>query len=251
MNDERLQELLAAAALGHLDETDRAALDKALSQDPSLNNELDDLSETAALLAWGVEPVRPRFEIRRAVLRRARRARVEELRPVDSGWRNPLSLIFAGLSAVAVAAAVVIAVLLGGRLAEMEGAAVAGRERASKQVAVLQTLVEDGGAGITLSGTENAPGATAFLLMTSDKNVAVLICSGLKKLSPDRAYQLWLANPGGKMSGGMLSADSDGFAMMVVESPMPFSMFQSFGVTVEPAEGSPGPTGDMVLGSDV
>ncbi len=249
MNDERLQELLAAAALGRLDETERAALDKALVEDPSLHDELDELHETAALLVWGVEPVRPRSEVREAVLRRVRDARVEELRPA-TGWRNSLSLIFAGVSAVAVAAAVVIAVLLGGRLAEMEGAAVAGRERASKQVAALQTLVEDGGAGITLSGTENAPDATAFLLMTSDKNVAVLICSGLKKLSPDRAYQLWLANPDGKMSGGMLNADSDGFAMMVVQSPMPFSMFQSFGVTVEPAEGSPGPTGDMVLGSD-
>ncbi|MCY4108825.1 MAG: anti-sigma factor [Chloroflexi bacterium] len=251
MNDERLQELLAAAALGHLDETDRAALDKALAEDPSLHDEFDELNETAALLAYGVEPAALDLRVREAVLRRARDARDEALRPVDSGWRNPLSLIFAGLSAVAVAAAVVIAVLLGGRLAEMEGATVAGRERASKQVAALQTLVEDGGAGVTLSGTENAPDATAFLLMTSDKNVAVLICSGLKKLSRDRAYQLWLANPDGKMSGGMLNADSDGFAMMVVQSPMPFSMFQSFGVTVEPAEGSPGPTGDMVLGSDL
>ncbi len=250
MNDERLQELLAAAALGHLDETDRAALDRALAEDPSLHDGLDELNETAALLAYGVEPAAPDIRVREAVLRRARDARVEEPRPAP-GWRNSLSLIFAGLSAVAVAAAVVIAVLLGGRLAEMEGATVAGRERASKQVAALQTLVEDGGAGITLSGTENAPDATAFLLMTSDKNVAVLICSGLKKLSPDRAYQLWLANPDGKMSGGMLNADSDGFAMMVVQSPMPFSMFQSFGVTVEPAEGSPGPTGDMVLGSDL
>lgn len=187
VNDERLQELLAAAALGTLDESERAALDKALVEDPSLHDELDELNETSALLAWGAEPVRTRFEIRQAVLRQARDARVEEPRPAP-GWRNSLSLIFAGLSAVAVAAAVVIAVLLGGRLAEMEGAAVAGRERASKQVAALQTLVEDGGAGITLSGTENAPDATAFLLMTSDKNVAVLICSGLKKLSPDRAY---------------------------------------------------------------
>ena len=248
MNEDRLQELLAAAALGRLDDSERVALDGALAEDPSIRDRLDELHETTGLLIWGVEPVRPRFELRQAVLSRARVARVEELRPATK-W-NPLSLIFAGLSAVAVGAAVIITVLLGGRLAEMEGRAVAQRERASDQVAALQALVEDRTTAISLSGTENAPDASAFLLMTSDKNIAVLVCSGLNKLSPDRAYQLWLANADGKMSGGMVNADSYGFAMMIVRSPMPFSMFQSFGVTVEPVEGSPGPTGDMVLGSD-
>ena len=250
MNDERLQELLAAAALGRLDETERAQLDKALAEDSSIRDWLDELHETAALLAYGAEPAPLRFEVREAVLSRARASRVEEPPPDAAGWKNPLSLIFAGLSASAVAAAVVIAILLGGSLVEMEGRVAAERERTSEQVAVLQALVEDRRTAISLSGTENAPDASAYLLMTKNQNVALLVCSGLKTLSPDRAYQLWLANADGKMSGGMVNADSDGFAMMIVRSPMPFSMFQSFGVTVEPVEGSPGPTGDMVLGSD-
>ena len=249
MNDERLQELLAAAALGRLDETEHVQLEGALADDPSIGDRLDELNETAALLSYGVGPAPPRLEVREAVLSRVRAARAEDSPPVAAGWKNPLTLIFAGLSASAVTAAVVIAVLLGGRLVEMEGKAVAGRERASEQVAVLQALVEDRRTAISLSGTENAPGANAFLLMTNDQNVAVLVCSGLKTLSSDRAYQLWLANADGKMSGGMVNADSDGFAMLIVRSPMPLSAFQSFGVTVEPVEGSPGPTGDMVLGS--
>ncbi len=250
MNDERLQELLAAAALGRLDETEREQLDGALAEDPSIRGRLDELHETSALLMHGAEPVMPRVEVREALLSRARAARAEGSPQVAAGWKNPLSLILAGLSASAVAAAVIIALLLGGSLVEMEGRVAAERERTSEQVAVLQALVEGRRTAISLRGTQNAPGASAFLLMTNDQNVAVLVCSGLKTLSSDRAYQLWLTNADQKMSGGMVNADSDGFAMLIVRSPMPLSTFQSFGVTVEPVEGSSGPTGDMVLGSD-
>ena len=87
--------------------------------------------------------------------------------------------------------------------------------------------------------------------MTPDENVAVLVCSGLTRLASDRGYQLWLnnADKNVKLSGGVVNAAYYGFALLVVNSPMPISEFNSFGVTVEPLEGSPKPTGDPVLRS--
>ena len=251
MSDERLQELLAADALGRLDESERAELDRALTDNPSAVDELNDLYETAALLAYGVEPAEPRPEIRDAVLSRARAARVYESPSADSSWRNRVSLLFGGVAAAGVVAALAIAVLLGGRIAELESRAELGTERTSQEVAVLQTLVDDQQSAIRLSGTDNAPKASAFLLMTPDENVAVLVCSGLTRLASDRGYQLWLnnADKNVKLSGGVVNADYYGFALLVVNSPMPISEFKSFGVTVEPLEGSPKPTGDPVLRS--
>ncbi len=248
MNDERLQELLAVDALGRLDESETAELDRALAENPSIRDELYDLHETAALLAYGVEQAPPRPEVREAVLTRARAVGLQELPPQAASWRNRVSLLFGGVAASAVVAAAIIAVMLGGRIAELERRAELGSERTSQEVAVLQSLVDDRQAAIRLSGTKNAPGASAFLLMTPDDNVAILVCSGLKRLSSDHAYQLWLTNSDQKLSGGVVNADYYGFALLIVRSPMPTSEFQSFGMTVEPAEGSLGPTGDKVLG---
>ena len=120
MSDERLQELLAADALGRLDDSERAELDRALTDNPSAVDELNDLYETAALLAYGVEPAEPRPEVRDAVLSRARAARVYESPSADSSWRNRVSLLFGDVAAAGVVAALAIAVLVGGRIAELE-----------------------------------------------------------------------------------------------------------------------------------
>jgi hypothetical protein len=50
------------------------------------------------------------------------------------------------------------------------------------------------------------------------------------------------------MSGAVFSVDEDGYRGLEIESDEPLQDFESFGITVEPAGGSPGPTGDRVLG---
>ena len=248
MNEERLQELLAAEGLGSLDPEDRRALDEALEGDPRLRQQLDDLREAAESLGFGVDPSDPEPSIRVRVLRMAADSRSGGGRRA-AAWRgNPLAAAFAGVAGLAVAAAVVIAVLLGGRIAELEDRTGRARDRTTEQVAVLEALAMGRGNAVRLVGTENAPEAVGFLLMTSDERVAVLVCSGLERMPSGKAYQLWLNRADTKMSGGLVNADYYGFALLVVRSPEPISRFQTFGMTIEPEGGSAGPTGAKVMG---
>jgi len=56
---------------------------------------------------------------------------------------------------------------------------------------------------------------------------------------------------GKRTNGGVFSVDQDGYAVMEVYAPQPLSAYPQFGITVEPAGGSPAPTGEKVMGGKV
>jgi anti-sigma-K factor RskA len=66
-------------------------------------------------------------------------------------------------------------------------------------------------------------------------------------------YQLWLIRGGQRTSGGVFSIrdEKDGYGYLVVQAPDSLLSYDSFGVTIEPHGGSPGPTGNKVMGSDL
>ncbi|GAB4275988.1 MAG: anti-sigma factor [Candidatus Promineifilaceae bacterium] len=102
---------------------------------------------------------------------------------------------------------------------------------------------------IILNGTENAPQAQGILAVQSSHDTAVLTVTGLPALPPDKQYQLWLVQDGQRTNGGVFSVQADGTATLTVSAPQALDFYDAFGVTVEPAGGSPGPTGSQVLGS--
>jgi anti-sigma-K factor RskA len=101
---------------------------------------------------------------------------------------------------------------------------------------------------IALAATENAPGAAGILIISGDGEYGSLIVQRLPVLNPDQQYQLWLIDDGQRTSGGVFSVHH-GYAAIEIYAPRPLSSYQAFGITVEPAGGSPGPTGVKVLGS--
>ena len=72
-----------------------------------------------------------------------------------------------------------------------------------------------------------------------------LALQGLPALAEDRVYQLWLVRPDGNRDTGALFRSSGD---ILVTAPQAFSSYVRFGVTVEPAGGSPSPTGPGALG---
>jgi anti-sigma-K factor RskA len=60
---------------------------------------------------------------------------------------------------------------------------------------------------------------------------------------------LWLIQDGQRTSGGVFSVSDEGYGSLWISSPEPLATYSAFGITIEPAGGSPGPTGDKVLGS--
>ena len=102
---------------------------------------------------------------------------------------------------------------------------------------------------VRLAGTENADAATGVIIISEDGAHGALIVQELPQLSEEQAYQLWLIDDGERADGGTFSVDEDGYDSHYVSSPRPLGEYEAFGVTIEPAGGSPGPTGPQVLGS--
>jgi anti-sigma-K factor RskA len=89
------------------------------------------------------------------------------------------------------------------------------------------------------------------LLIREGEPTGTLIVHGLPWLEPERQYQLWLVNDDGRVSGAVFSVEAEGFTSVEVSAPEPLPSYYRFGITIEPAGGSPGPTGDGVLRSSV
>jgi anti-sigma-K factor RskA len=92
--------------------------------------------------------------------------------------------------------------------------------------------------------------ARGILLLKPEESHAVLIVQDLPPLQRDRAYQLWLGwGDRQRDDGGVFRVDEQGFGLMRITAPRPFTAYQRVGITEEPAGGSPGPTSPRVIGA--
>ena len=101
---------------------------------------------------------------------------------------------------------------------------------------------------VSLSPTDMAPEADGELVFERGGRAATLTVRGLPVLPADRQYQLWLVSDGQRESGAVFSVNSNGWAETAVEMSRAAADYERFGITIEPAGGSPGPTGERVLG---
>ncbi|MEJ2747010.1 MAG: anti-sigma factor [Anaerolineae bacterium] len=100
-----------------------------------------------------------------------------------------------------------------------------------------------------LTATEAAPGAQGVIeVVGRNGRQATLTVTGLPALDPSSQYQLWLIQDGQRISGGVFSVEADGSQTITIDAPQPVPDYAAFGITIEPAGGSPGPTGERVLG---
>jgi len=103
---------------------------------------------------------------------------------------------------------------------------------------------------VALLNTKDAPLARGTLIISQDGGYGTLVVDNLLVLGEDHQYQLWLIHDGKRDSGGVFSVNSDGYASLQIDAPQPLIQYQAIGITVEPAGGSPGPTGVKVLGGN-
>lgn len=106
-------------------------------------------------------------------------------------------------------------------------------------------------AAVPLTGTAAAPQAYGFVTAAPDSATGTLVAQELPPLDPSHQYQLWLIRDGQRTSGGVFSVSPEGFGTLSIQAPQPLFSYDAFGITVEPAGGSPGPTGDRVLGGQL
>jgi anti-sigma-K factor RskA len=104
---------------------------------------------------------------------------------------------------------------------------------------------------VALKGTNQAPGASGIMVISQEGMAGTLIVDGLPTLGKAMQYQLWLMKDGKRTSGGLFYVGQGGYGILAVQSPGSLLNFSSFGITVEPTGGSPGPTGAKVLGGNL
>jgi anti-sigma-K factor RskA len=102
-----------------------------------------------------------------------------------------------------------------------------------------------------LASTDQSPGAIGTLIMDQAGEYGTLVVDNLAELDFDQQYQVWLIVDGQRTSAGLFSVNYDGYASLELLAPQPLIKYDAIGITVEPAGGSPGPTGERVLGGDI
>lgn len=104
---------------------------------------------------------------------------------------------------------------------------------------------------VSLSSTDFAPEASGILVISANGKHGTLVVNELPQLDPEQQYQLWLIKDGKRTSGGVFSVGEDGYGSLWVGSKTPLADYSGFGITIEPEGGSPGPTGEKVLGGEL
>ena len=237
--DTHVVDLMPAYALDCLDGDEAVRVYEHLAVCADCRAELRSYQAVADQLALAVPDADPPADLKRLLMKRAQSAHPTlTSQPRTSWWEQVTKLlqrnapVWGLVSLLLIVALLISNLWLWGQL---------GRPQSAIEPGVLRT--------IDLTGTDVSPQSTGLLVVSVDGEHGTLVVDGLAPLSQEQQYQLWLIQDGQRTSGGVFSVSEEGYGSLWISSPEPLSSYSSFGITIEPAGGSPGPTGDKVLGS--
>jgi anti-sigma-K factor RskA len=233
MSDEaHVTEYIPAYALDCLDQDEMAQVSQHLASCPLCQGELEAYRDIADRLACVAPDVEPSDGLKQRLM-----ARVQPPHPAPARvpWWQQVAHIVRRTApvwgTVAVALAIVLAVSNLWLLNQAE------RAKEMRTIALL--------------GTEDAPDAIGTIIVSTDGDHGAIVVDGLDPLDAAHQYQVWLIKDGQRTSGGVFSVDEDGYGVLWLSSPQSLASYDAVGITVEPAGGSPGPTGIKVLGGNL
>lgn len=100
---------------------------------------------------------------------------------------------------------------------------------------------------VYLQADPSAAKEQGVVYTSTDGAVALVCVYDMPALPADKTYQVWLLKDGSRESGGVFNVTDDGFGLLVVRPQDSLGGYDSLGITVEPAGGSPAPTSPHVL----
>lgn len=263
MSRERWRELAAAYALGTLDPEDRDAFERQLEAQPELRRLVEEYRQSATLLAESVPRRDPPEGLRNRILARARQTAPGAPNGAghpsagtdrQAGRIGPTSKREAGMTPWLLLAASLAGLLWLGvthvglrsraedlreRLAEARDSLGDVRAEAARLNAIVPALA---GPNVHLATLTGDAQPTLRLIWNPDREVLVVVASGLERPPEGRTYQLWgLRGDEPPVSLGTFETSPDGTALVAL-SPEADPDFELSAVTEEPAGGSPQPT---------
>jgi anti-sigma-K factor RskA len=229
---------IPAYAMGALDSPDRERLEGHFAVCSLCQAELRAFQDVISAVAQSAPIVQPPARLKESILREAKSSKKPQASmktPPQNGFWTALMRWLRPSPALAIGGALVVILLVSNLLL-------------LKQVNDLSSMQRHGYNSVLLNGTDNAPDARGMIVYTQDGRSGFLVVNGLKPLPESNQYQLWLVKAGKRTSGGIFSVEQDGYKVLEVDSNMLLTGYDSFGITIEPAGGSPGPTGAKVMG---
>ena len=226
MNDERLDELLALAALGELTDAEERELDAALADDADAEAELRADVDVAAALQSGHDEM-PSAGLRDRVLA-AIEGVPQETTPVVSLDQRRATVSARRTWMPRLAAAAAVAVLAGGAVVVI-----------TRDERPAPTAITEAPDAVTRTFDGELAGDLTVVSSTS-QNAVVIEGAGLDVLPSDQTYQLWRLEDDVVSSVGLFRAESSGRVLTVFDGVLLGD--GTFAVTIEPAEGSATPS---------
>jgi anti-sigma-K factor RskA len=233
-----VNELLAAYALDCLDKGEKEQVERHLERCGQCRDELVTYQEVAGLLPFGAPSVDPQPELKARLMAQVqKRAGSEPHKASSTGWIDLISNWMRRAAPVWGTVSLVLVILLG-----VSNLLLWGQVRDLQSNIPLQMQI------VQMAGTTAAPQADGVIVISGDGDHGTLVVDRMPALDEGQQYQLWLIDDGQRTDGGVFSVDKDGYGSLWVSAPKPLASYPSFGVTIEPKGGSPGPTGQKVLG---
>jgi anti-sigma-K factor RskA len=260
--EDRFRDLAPLFALGALDGEDLAAFEAHLVGCAACRAEVSTFTEVAGRIGASVPRVPPPAALRQRVLAAASAA------SAPSAGRAPRRTVWwpAGLAA---AAALVLGLALLVTRTQLQRA----RERTAElerqvqqvelevsqlklqlvQAQAVRDLIARPGSRLTLlAGLQPAPQARARVVWDAASREALLFASGLQAPPAGQAYEVWVIGASNRpVPAGVFQPAPDGSAVFRLPRLEDTAQPRTFAVTIEPAAGSPSPTGPMVLAGAV
>ena len=260
------RDLAAAYALGALSPEEARAFEAFLATSVEARQEVDELRETAALLALSAPEAQPPAVLRARVLDAVAAGKVP---PLPAGTGAPFSAAPRGTPLIwgALAASLFAAVGLGvqswrlaGELArrdadlaerestiarQMRSLADQGRQLATRD-STLASLLSPGVELVQLTATGD-PDPRIQLFWDRRRNTAVLHASKLKPVPTGRTYQLWFIKDGKPVPSVTFRVATAGEALVSQVAVPSEGLLSAVAVTEEPEGGSPQPTTPILL----
>jgi anti-sigma-K factor RskA len=246
MTHEELQALTETYAVGALDGEELSEFSEHLLGCWECRRAVIEFDEVTADGAKGLEPLRPSSNVKLTLLARAS-GTAPALPKTDDGEgaeqaeegtrrRKPASV---ALSLVAAAALAVS--FFSWQTAEHRGQLLEAQRGDQDLLALVETA---GVRSHSLAGTGASPSA-AGRVFWSDTTIG-LSMHGLSPIPKDSIYQLWSIVGDDKQSVGLFAVSDEGALRSTVALVTPVSnTVKAFALSVEPAGGSPAPTGSI------
>jgi anti-sigma-K factor RskA len=246
MTEEHVLNLLPGYALEILEEEDLLRVAIHLSHCTACSQELESYRAAVSALALSVPVQTPAPDLKTKILRtfeveasqKTAFDRIQNSLPLEKK-PNWVERLFSGQLGLAFAVFAVLVILFLG----------INNYLLWQRVGDLEARVPGNNVQIVrLDGTGRAPQTVGYMIVFENNRYGSLTVENAPLLNEEQQYQVWLMKNGERTSGGVFSVNDSGYGVLQVYSKEPLEVYDSFGITIEPAGGSPEPTGEKILG---